>query len=953
MKHLRLSQAVAQALAPPGAVACPSPAPSSGRWAPKRRQGGFSLVETVVTFSLIALLSAGVYTIYGPASVGSTVQSQATNLNNLRRGVDSAYRTRGSFNGISVEQGVLGNWLPGRMINDTTWGTFSLAAAKGSKDDDSWRASYAAVPLEACEKLVSLELGHWDVVLVNDQAIASASEGVTACTTRPTSKVAFQTYGGVKVDPDALPPLVLAPGAPTAPTSPIYNNPPTPQPPVVVTPSPTSPGAPGTPVTNPPAAPDAPGVYGPPNSPGGPPAPTYTPCVAPPPVITSHSCTDKGAYSGTYSTAVNATCSGPYGTVSYSAPQPYSDGCVALCSAPQGITETSNQNANCPSGTVTPPGASYVEQTRTRPVTYACPPGAPSYTTNYGPYTAWTPATTSACAPKCNIPLFQTRTVACPSGQVENSSPYGSQGISQARTASCPTPTGPYVWNPWTQTGNTCTPVCTPPPPNTGCGPCSDFNGFYSDGRNYGGTYCVTSDASCATPVGPVTWGPSVLTSSNCATTNDCHAPTNTSQGGSQTASCPSGQVTPAGATTFTQTHSRSVTYSCPGAYGSYTTAYGAYSPWSPAASSACAPRCNAPGPSSAGESQNAGPYSGACTGQFRGYDYTYVQPQTRTRTTSYSCPSPTGGYTSGVSYTPWVNSAPAIITSPCPTCVSVDTFVVVRRDSIEKVMQAGEVREGDELYLMNPGSGAKRWGEVTYSKTTPADSVFIRTESGIELTCSKSAPIGLADGGQVLAGDLLHKIIATDEFGVYGSSRVVEVKSVGEIDVQHITCENDFFLAGAIEGRYVAHHNKKPGYCVNLDAVVWARRDGVEQRLRAGDVCVGDELRVMNQATGELTWGAASYSKTTHAPAVRVETESGVTLTCSTMAPLGLATGGQALSVYLEGKTIAVFDHGVYGAQRVVSVEAIGDIAVQHIDVPEGFFLVGDQDDRFVTHCG
>jgi len=172
--------------------------------------------------------------------------------------------------------------------------------------------------------------------------------------------------------------------------------------------------------------------------------------------------------------------------------------------------------------------------------------------------------------PPCVAPPPGVQTVACPSGQISSVYPYGTNGITQRRVAMCNAPTGPnYTWGPWTTTSDTCAPACVITPPITSSGPCSNFDGLYTDRRLYAGTYYTRSDASCAAPTGSATYGAAYFVPpSNCYITNTCSAPASTVA--VRTLGCPTGQ-------TGSITQSQTTTYSCPGPYGPATGAAGAW----------------------------------------------------------------------------------------------------------------------------------------------------------------------------------------------------------------------------------------------------------------------------------------------------------------------------------------------------------------------------------------
>lgn len=137
--------------------------------------------------------------------------------------------------------------------------------------------------------------------------------------------------------------------------------------------------------------------------------------------------------------------------------------------------------------------------------------------------------------------------------------------------------------------------------------------------------------------------------------------------------------------------------------------------------------------------------------------------------------------------------------------CVTIETPLFVRREGLCSWLPAGEVVIGDELHL-DDGS----WGRVSYSKAKLQPCVRFITRRGIELECSTTAPIGTAKG-DVLAPNLLGLSLPVHDFGEDAVDDVVQVDSIGNRWVQHITCENRRFRAGKIAGRTVDHHNLKP----------------------------------------------------------------------------------------------------------------------------------------------
>jgi hypothetical protein len=143
-----------------------------------------------------------------------------------------------------------------------------------------------------------------------------------------------------------------------------------------------------------------------------------------------------------------------------------------------------------------------------------------------------------------------------------------------------------------------------------------------------------------------------------------------------------------------------------------------------------------------------------------------------------------------------------------CP----VRTARVVRRAlGGEEEVSAGAVVVGDRLKIIDPITGATRWGRVSMSKPAYVDCVRVVQRGGVTLSCSVTAPLGCPDGFATLAPESLGRPVTGLDAGAIVRAEIVHVASIGKCWVQHITCEDDFFLAGDQPGRYLAHHNLKP----------------------------------------------------------------------------------------------------------------------------------------------
>jgi hypothetical protein len=123
---------------------------------------------------------------------------------------------------------------------------------------------------------------------------------------------------------------------------------------------------------------------------------------------------------------------------------------------------------------------------------------------------------------------------------------------------------------------------------------------------------------------------------------------------------------------------------------------------------------------------------------------------------------------------------------------------------------RADEVAVGDTMIVSDPVTGEHSTGEVSFSETKLVPCVRITTARGVELDCSMTAPIADVEGNQILAPNLFDKVIPVVIDDEFSWDRVVKIETLGDQYVQHITVENNFFLAGNHEGKYVFHHNVK-----------------------------------------------------------------------------------------------------------------------------------------------
>lgn len=143
-------------------------------------------------------------------------------------------------------------------------------------------------------------------------------------------------------------------------------------------------------------------------------------------------------------------------------------------------------------------------------------------------------------------------------------------------------------------------------------------------------------------------------------------------------------------------------------------------------------------------------------------------------------------------------------------------------------------------------------------------------------------------------------------------------------------------------------------GGCVHVDSLLPDGR-------RAGDVRVGDQMELGDENIFDeserkfsASSGVVTFSKRITAPGYRIVTSGGTSLICSDTAPIptkgGLVHAPKLLGLYVPVKKS--IEHGAFcGWEKVVAVDAVGLIDVQHITVGDRCFWAGETEDSFILH--
>lgn len=130
---------------------------------------------------------------------------------------------------------------------------------------------------------------------------------------------------------------------------------------------------------------------------------------------------------------------------------------------------------------------------------------------------------------------------------------------------------------------------------------------------------------------------------------------------------------------------------------------------------------------------------------------------------------------------------------------------------------------------------------------------------------------------------------------------------------------------------------------CVTIDSYMLDGR-------QAEQVVIGDVLELFDAKSNSIDFGEVSRADTALAECVSIITENGVTLECSTTAPIPTINGIVKASD-LKSDTVLTRIGNLIEWSVIKSVTAIGERQVRHITVENACFWAGKEPGKFILH--
>lgn len=163
----------------------------------KRKKKGFSLLELLLVFGIIAALIVGVFMIYPKISSGQKIDSDIKILGTLNAGIKNLYAGQADFTGLSVDAVIKSKIVPEDIVDDgLIWDSWGANVLIEPYYDGSFYIGFENVSVDACPKFVTQAGASFFKIVVGSREVKNTNQDLDMATLANACISNDDGYGG-------------------------------------------------------------------------------------------------------------------------------------------------------------------------------------------------------------------------------------------------------------------------------------------------------------------------------------------------------------------------------------------------------------------------------------------------------------------------------------------------------------------------------------------------------------------------------------------------------------------------------------------------------------------------------------------------------------------------------------------------------------------------------------
>ncbi|ECI9779726.1 type 4 pilus major pilin [Salmonella enterica subsp. enterica serovar Infantis] len=145
----------------------------------KKRKKGFSLLELLLVFGVIAAIIVAVFMVYPKVSSGQKIDSDIKILGTLNAGIKNLYAGQADFTGLSVDAVIKSKIVPEDIVDDNLiWDSWGANVLIEPYYDGSFYIGFENVSVDACPKFVSQAGASYFKIVVGSTEVKNIENGI-------------------------------------------------------------------------------------------------------------------------------------------------------------------------------------------------------------------------------------------------------------------------------------------------------------------------------------------------------------------------------------------------------------------------------------------------------------------------------------------------------------------------------------------------------------------------------------------------------------------------------------------------------------------------------------------------------------------------------------------------------------------------------------------------------